>query len=264
MKNYLKKLDRPIAEVRRIISLLTKENIVDYFRKLKQPDSVLQRTISLFKRENIVKISGLLIFATKRGIALLTKENILNFLKSLSQPQVFAISFLLIIIIAVIDHITVYDFGFYVLYYIPLIFFSWYSTKIGAVIVSAITIYALFIANFHTGYQYTLTFSNIWNMTLLLASFLLVSLGAQHVAHLLKAERELSAKLKNAINEIKQLSGLLPICASCKKIRNDKGYWEQIEAYIGKHSEATFTHGICPECMQEKYPQYVGKNINNE
>jgi hypothetical protein len=53
---------------------------------------------------------------------------------------------------------------------------------------------------------------------------------------------------------IKTLSGLLPICASCKKIRDDKGYWNQIETYIKNHSDATFTHGICPDCMEKLYP----------
>jgi len=50
------------------------------------------------------------------------------------------------------------------------------------------------------------------------------------------------------------LRGILPICASCKKIRDDKGYWTQIETYIGRHSEAVFSHGVCPKCIKEQYP----------
>ncbi len=68
-------------------------------------------------------------------------------------------------------------------------------------------------------------------------------------------EREkLIFELKEAFSKIKQLSGMLPICSSCKKIRNDKGYWTHIEAYIRDHSEAEFTHGICPECFKKLYP----------
>jgi len=59
--------------------------------------------------------------------------------------------------------------------------------------------------------------------------------------------------LKKALAEVKKLSGLLPICAHCKKIRDDKGYWNQIEGYIQKHSDAQFSHGICPECSDELY-----------
>jgi DNA-binding NtrC family response regulator len=74
-----------------------------------------------------------------------------------------------------------------------------------------------------------------------------------------EAEREmLIAELREALARVKQLSGLLPICASCKKIRDDKGYWRQIEAYIRDHSEADFSHGICPDCARELYPWFPG------
>jgi PAS domain S-box-containing protein len=72
-----------------------------------------------------------------------------------------------------------------------------------------------------------------------------------------KVEQEKEAliqELQGTLSQIKQLSGLLPICASCKKIRDDKGYWNQIESYIKKHSEAKFSHGICPECARRLYP----------
>ncbi len=58
---------------------------------------------------------------------------------------------------------------------------------------------------------------------------------------------------EKALSELKILSGFLPICASCKNIRDDKGYWEQIETYIHDHSEADFSHSICPECAKELY-----------
>jgi hypothetical protein len=60
-------------------------------------------------------------------------------------------------------------------------------------------------------------------------------------------------ELQKALASIKILQGLLPICASCKKIRDDKGYWKQLEVYIRDHSEADFSHGICPECVEKLY-----------
>ncbi len=69
--------------------------------------------------------------------------------------------------------------------------------------------------------------------------------------HKLKAERD---KLKKALDQIQVLRGMLPICAACKKIRDDKGYWNQIESYIQAHSEAEFSHSICPECSRSLYP----------
>ena len=70
-------------------------------------------------------------------------------------------------------------------------------------------------------------------------------------------ERErLIKRLQETLAEVKTLSGMLPICANCKKIRDDKGYWNQIEAYIGDHSEAEFSHGICPDCAKKLYPEF--------
>jgi hypothetical protein len=63
-------------------------------------------------------------------------------------------------------------------------------------------------------------------------------------------------ELELAVINIRRLSGLLPICASCKKIRNDSGYWEQIEAYLHEHAEVEFSHGICPDCARKLYPDY--------
>jgi PAS domain-containing protein len=72
---------------------------------------------------------------------------------------------------------------------------------------------------------------------------------------MLELEKEkLIEELRESLNKVKLLSGFLPICASCKKIRDDNGYWKQIEAYIKDHSEAEFSHGICPECSRKLYP----------
>jgi len=70
-----------------------------------------------------------------------------------------------------------------------------------------------------------------------------------------EAEKEaLINELRKALEEVKVLRGFLPICASCKKIRDDRGSWSQIEEYIRKHSEAEFSHGICPDCAKRLYP----------
>ncbi len=68
-----------------------------------------------------------------------------------------------------------------------------------------------------------------------------------------KEREELILKLQEAIIKIKTLKGMLPICSKCKKIRDDKGYWNRIEAYIEKHSGASFSHGMCPDCSDELY-----------
>jgi PAS domain S-box-containing protein len=75
-----------------------------------------------------------------------------------------------------------------------------------------------------------------------------------------ETERErLIAELQDALADVKLLSGLVPICANCKKIRDDQGYWTQIESYIQDRSDAKFSHSICPDCAQILYPEYIAK-----
>ncbi len=68
--------------------------------------------------------------------------------------------------------------------------------------------------------------------------------------------RRTQDKLQKALDDIKTLKGIIPICSSCKNIRDDKGYWDQIESYIAKHSDADFSHGICPKCAKALYPDF--------
>jgi PAS domain S-box-containing protein len=80
------------------------------------------------------------------------------------------------------------------------------------------------------------------------------------VTNLKQAEKErekLIEELRTALAEVKQLSGLLPICASCKNIRDDSGYWHEVEVYLCNHSDVDFTHGMCPTCMQKMYPDHI-------
>ncbi len=74
------------------------------------------------------------------------------------------------------------------------------------------------------------------------------------ILRLNRARRDKNAELEEALAKVKLLSGLVPICAGCKKIRDDQGFWSQVEFYIQEHSEATFTHGMCPDCIKKYYP----------
>jgi DNA-binding response OmpR family regulator len=67
------------------------------------------------------------------------------------------------------------------------------------------------------------------------------------------------AELEQTLAEVRTLSGLLPMCAGCKKIRNDSGYWDEVEQYMMVHSELTFSHGLCPDCVETYYPDYADR-----
>ncbi len=82
-------------------------------------------------------------------------------------------------------------------------------------------------------------------------------LSADNIA---KEKERLIVELQEALGTIKTLHGIVPICASCKKIRDDKGYWNQIEAYISAHSEAEFSHSLCEDCAKKLYPKIFKEN----
>ena len=104
-----------------------------------------------------------------------------------------------------------------------------------------------------------------WQMDELIPTsiFLAIAFGFFSIhrwLELIISERKLkhqNIELQKAFDEIKRLKGILPICSSCKKIRDDDGYWHQVESYIRNHSEAEFSHGICPDCMRKLYPDLI-------
>lgn len=97
----------------------------------------------------------------------------------------------------------------------------------------------------------------------IIPAFLSLSVGAFMIRFNTQAYRalvdhlETRAALESALANIRTLGELLPICASCKKIRDDRGYWSQIEEYISEHSDVSFSHGICPDCMVRLYPEFT-------
>jgi hypothetical protein len=78
-----------------------------------------------------------------------------------------------------------------------------------------------------------------------------------------EAVRERTIKLERALTEVKTLTGMLPICASCKRIRDDKGYWQQVEDFITERSQADFSHAICPDCVKKLYPELYPHIFND-
>jgi hypothetical protein len=74
-----------------------------------------------------------------------------------------------------------------------------------------------------------------------------------------KERERLLVDLQKAAAEIRTLQGLLPICSSCKRVRDDTGYWNQIETYISAHADVRFSHGLCPECARRLYPEVFGQ-----
>ncbi len=99
--------------------------------------------------------------------------------------------------------------------------------------------------------------------SLLLANGLGIAVG-QIFSHYRRDDYLSIERAEKALTEVKTLKGFLPICSSCKKIRNDKGYWQAVEQYIKEHSDAEFTHGICPDCMKKLYGEEMASRMGEK
>ena len=112
-----------------------------------------------------------------------------------------------------------------------------------------------FIAGY--SFSFAVRYASVY-LALLLLMFVLEKLREKvqfslHEAHV--KQKQLVSELQEKISEIRTLQGILPICAGCKKVRNDQGYWQQVERYIQDHSNARISHGICPDCSKKLYPE---------
>ena len=153
----------------------------------------------------------------------------------------------------------------YILFIIPPAAFLIISYKnyFDKIILSSIAFIFILVCEFTTVSQPMVVLSDAMNRALTIFSVVSLFLGltafvwlfTYGIHHYQRSREALIAKLDKSLKEITQLQGILPICANCKKIRDDKGYWNQIESYISDHSEAVFSHSICPECAAELYPE---------
>jgi len=182
------------------------------------------------------------------------------------QPRSFLITLniLLVTMVGVVDYITGYEIGMSLFYLMPIAFAAWLGGKKPAIFISVLCAMTIAFTDFMAGKEYPHYFVESWNLLMHLGFFVIFSLLIAIVKFEFDERTRMIQELHEALGEVKQLSGLLPICASCKKIRDGKGYWNQLESYISQHSEAQFTHGICPECTKNLYPEYYEKLIGEE
>jgi K+-sensing histidine kinase KdpD len=170
------------------------------------------------------------------------ERNAVNFESSDSRKLLLALWFFLALLFLIIDFFTGPFIQFPFLYVLPVVFASWYNGRWWGFGYSlALPLVRLYYNTVWT-IPWTMVESSV-NAAIRIAILGLLAYFVDRVA------KESSATKK----EVKLLEGLLPICASCKKIRDSNNEWQQLEAYITHHSQAKFTHGVCPECAQRLY-----------
>jgi hypothetical protein len=168
-------------------------------------------------------------------------------------------SIVLLIVTSLVDYFTGYELQFFVFYFIPISLASLKTDKATAYSIALASTLCWFVVDFYADHHYLLEWYRLWNTIIRLVSFLLVAHLLDRSRILLVRQKKLNEDLVAALEKVKLLQGILPICCSCKKIRNKNGNWEKLETYIPQHSEADFTHGICPECREKLYPELYKK-----
>lgn len=149
-----------------------------------------------------------------------------------------------------VDYATGHELNFFVFYFIPVSLAAYQLgllPAIGSAIASAIVWAA---ADLLAAHVYSSPLFAVWNTMIRLTAFIAIGAAVARIKALLDQQAEITRQLQQAAAELRVLQGLLPICASCKKIKEPDGTWHQLEVYITQHSEAQFTHGLCPACAQ--------------
>ncbi|OQW96384.1 MAG: hypothetical protein BWK77_04995 [Verrucomicrobia bacterium A1] len=163
--------------------------------------------------------------------------------------MLWAAALVITCILGWIDWQTGFELNFFAFYFLPVGLAAWYSGLGASVIMAVVSSVVWFEAN--AGQVYSSPVYAVWNTIIRLSSFIAIGWSLSIIRDLLAAERKTSANLRRTLAEIKLLQGLLPICAQCKKIRDDHGLWQHMEVYVGQHSNAQFSHGYCPDCLKK-------------
>jgi hypothetical protein len=175
-----------------------------------------------------------------------------QFLKS--TPVLIASTICLVAILGIIDYVTGFELNFFVFYFIPVSIAAWYAGRKWAIVIALLSAITWTAVDIFSGHRYSHWSLYAWNGGIRLAAFIILGVALATIKKLLEIEKDLSRSIRATLEEVKMLKGFLPICSSCKNIRDDRGYWEKIELYIEQHTDAEFTHTLCPDCMKKLYP----------
>ena len=161
------------------------------------------------------------------------------------------ISVACVFLLGVVDWLTGYELSFFVFYYIPISVGAWFLGPGASVALAVLSALVWSGADFLSGHIRSSYILAVWDTLVRLVSFIAIGWTISGMRHALDRERGNAESLRRALSEIKVLEACLPICSQCKKIRNDQGVWENLEAYIGEHANTQFSHSYCPECARK-------------
>ena|GEM_PF-3533469 len=180
-------------------------------------------------------------------------ERIQRRLDRMSTPAVVLSSCMALVLIGIGDYVTGVEIIFTMFYLIPVSAITWRLGRAAGIFASLICAIVWSIVDYF-GRPLFDPVTVVWNIAIQSAMFVSYAVILSRVRTGIDAQNAVNEELQAALAEVKRLSGVLPICAWCKKIRDGEGVWHQLEAYLLDHSEIDFTHSICPECKTTLYP----------
>jgi hypothetical protein len=174
-------------------------------------------------------------------------------LRGRSRAQALFHSILALVFIGFADWITGPAVGFSIFYVFPVMGVTWRLGKRPGVMM-ALGCAAVWALVDKLGRTELAGWVPIWNFGVSFLLFSLISLVLSRIKEVIAKQSALMAELRLALDEVNRLTGLLRVCAWCRRIKNDDGVWEPMEKYLSEHADVHFTHGICGECMAKHHP----------
>lgn len=157
------------------------------------------------------------------------------------------------------DYITPEAMTFSIFYLIPITVFLWFLGRRSAWFVAVASVLVWPGDHIMTGdFNYFRSFVPYWEAAVRMGFYAIFIFSLVKIRESISSLEIVNAELTEALGEVHRLRGLIPICSSCKKIRNESQEWVVLEKYIQEHSDAKFSHGLCPDCMKALYPDYPG------
>ncbi|MGD0337375.1 MAG: hypothetical protein ABSB78_01160 [Bacteroidota bacterium] len=177
-------------------------------------------------------------------------------LEQRSKPALTLLTILILVLIGTGDYYTGVEYSFLLFYFIPVALGSWFVSRRTGYFA------ALSAAIVWTSVDYfgrvSLTFwLATWNIIIQFILFIVFAYAISKIKEMMSEYRRVNIELQQALAEVKRLSGFLIVCSWCKRIRDEHGQWHQMEVYIAEHSEADFSHGICPDCAKKRFDKNV-------
>ena len=160
-------------------------------------------------------------------------------------------SLLMVSLLGMVDFGLGYEISTSIFYLLPVSIIAWHVGRQAGLAFALLSAGVWLLADAMSGHVFSHALMPWWNALVRLGFFVVVVVMLSRLRRSYHAQQVLIAQLQEALDSVKVLSGLLPMCAWCKNVRDDDGYWLQVENYVTQRTEATFTHSICPACREK-------------